>query len=115
MKSMRKFLSEAWWFFILILVLMIGCAGTGSRESPALAGLHGGMTIESVIQVLGPPTTLVELRNTRQSEAYYDLTYVNTIITPGVVELYFRPGLSEIRLDTEIYKDFPDAGSSRSD
>jgi hypothetical protein len=34
------------------------------------------------------------------------MTYVNTIINPGVVELYFDPGLAEIRLDTKLYRDF---------
>ncbi len=114
-KTMRKFLPAGWSIFVLLSALLISCAGTGAREPMTLDGLHGGMMMESVICLLGCPTTLIELQNARQSEVYYDLTYVNTIITPGVVELYFRPGLSEIRLNTEIYKDFSDEGSSRSD
>ena len=115
MKNMKKFLPAGWSIFILLATLLIGCADTGSRDLTVLDGLYSGMPMESVMRVLGRPTTLLEIHTAQQSEAYYDLTYVNTIITPGVIELYFRPGLSEIRLDTEIYKDFSDEGSSRSD
>ena len=113
---MKKSLPAEWSIFILLAALLIGCADTGYRDLTVLDGLYSGMTMESVMRVLGRPPTLLEIHTAQQSEAYYDLTYVNTIITPGVIELYFRPGLSEIRLNTEIYRDFdPDEGSSRSD
>lgn len=68
--------------------------------------LRGGMTMEQAVRVLGEPTARVELRPGRLGEVYYDLSYVDTIVSPGVVELYFRPTLSEIYIDTELYREY---------
>ena len=93
---------------LLLLAVSFGCASSRTVGLEKLDGLQAGMTMERVILILGKPTSLLELRDTTLGETYQDLTYVNTIVNPGVVELYFRPSLSEIRLDTEIYKDFTD-------
>ncbi|MDP8213878.1 MAG: hypothetical protein RAO92_02295 [Candidatus Euphemobacter frigidus] len=93
---------------LLLLAVSSGCASSRPVGLEKLDGLQAGMTIENVIIIFGEPTSFVELRDTSLGETYHDLTYVNTIVKPGVVELYFRPALSEIRLNTEIYKVFTD-------
>jgi hypothetical protein len=97
--------------WLLALALGAGCAGRGGKSAPPegtglLASLKEGMSMEEVIGILGEPTTLTEIRSTRFSEPYHELTYVNTVVKPGVVELHFRPRLVEILLDTEPYRDF---------
>ena len=93
---------------LLLLAVYSACASSRTMGLKKLDGLQAGMTMEGVIGIFGQPTSFVELRDTSLSETYHDLTYVNTIVNPGVVELYFRPNLSEIRLDTEVYKNFTD-------
>ncbi len=72
------------------------------RES--LDALRGGMTMDEVVGKLGEPSALVEIRV--PGWVYYDLSYIDTVIDPGVVELYFRPTLTEIVIDTELYRGF---------
>ncbi len=57
-----------------------------------------------VVQELGEPTALIELRVSGRVD--YDLSYVDTVVEPGVVELYFRPTLSEILIDAELYREY---------
>ena len=57
-----------------------------------------------VVEELGEPTARIEMRV--PGRVYYDLSYVDTIVEPGVVELYFRPTLSEIVIDAEPYREY---------
>lgn len=96
--------------FIAVFALFCGCAGTGEKASTGegiqlLDTLKAGISMDEVIRVLGEPTTYTGIRRTSDGETHYEMTYVDTIINPGVVELYFQPGLIEIRLDTRLYRD----------
>jgi hypothetical protein len=91
---------------LALSLLLAGCTAGRPAGRASLDGLRGGMTMEEVIRELGEPTALIELRAPREGGVYYDLSYVNTIIDPGVVELYFRPTLSEIFIDAEIYREY---------
>ncbi len=91
---------------LLCLTAGMGCSAGRSAGLQKLDELRAGMTMESVIRELGQPTTLLQLESAEEGERFFDLTYVNTIVDSGVVELYFQPGLSEIRLNTELYRDF---------
>jgi len=90
--------------FLLAAALLVGCASPRLPGRAALDDLRGGMTMEEVTRELGEPTALIQVQ--APGLVYYDLSYVNTIIDPGVVELYFRPTLSEILIDAELYRQF---------
>ena len=64
------------------------------------------MPLEAVTEILGEPSTYVDIRVSASGLSYHQITYSNTVIDPGLVELFFEPGLSEIRLDGMIYRDF---------
>lgn len=89
---------------VLAAWILTGCAGTRLADLDGLDGLRGGMTMEEVVRELGEPTALIEMQV--PGWVYYDLSYVNTIIDPGVVELYFRPNLTEILIDSELYRKY---------
>ncbi|MDP8234977.1 MAG: hypothetical protein P9M08_01195 [Candidatus Erginobacter occultus] len=84
--------------------LLAGCAGTRPAGRARLDALRGGMTMAEVVEELGEPTARIEMRV--PGRVYYDLSYVDTIVEPGVVELYFRPTLSEIVIDAEPYREY---------
>ncbi len=90
--------------FLLTAALLAGCAASRLPGRAGLDQLRGGMTMEEVIRELGEPTALIEV--SVPGWVYYDLSYVNSVIDSGVVELYFRPTLSEILIDSELYREF---------
>ncbi len=90
--------------FLLAAALLTGCAGTRPAGRERLDALREGMTMAEVVRELGEPTALIEMRV--PGRVYYDLSYVDTIVEPGVVELYFRPTLSEILIDAELYREY---------
>jgi len=61
--------------------------------------------MEEAIDLLGPPTTVTTIQESPRSGRYYNLTYTNTLIKPGVVELIFAPDVIEIRRDGKLYRD----------
>ncbi len=89
---------------VFLAAFLAGCAGPRPAGRESLDVLYGGMTMEAVIRELGEPTARVEMRLSGRVD--YDLSYVDTVVDPGVVELYFRPNLSEIVIDSEIYREF---------
>jgi len=98
---------------LIVMSALAGCVSVdkGKDRAPAagrgvLDSLQEGMKMEEVIRKLGRPTSLATLESHGTGESWHELTYSNTVIDPGVVELYFQPGLSLIRIDTRIYKDF---------
>ena len=98
-------------FVSITAVLIAGCASTPApRTSPGgfklLDRLEGGMEIEEVVKILGEPTSYTEISRVGDEEACRSLNYLNTLIDPGFVELSFKPGLIEIRLDTDLYRSF---------
>ena len=90
--------------FLLAAALLAGCAASRPSGRASLDELQKGMTMDEVIRELGEPTALIQVQ--APGLVYYDLSYVNTIIDPGVVELYFRPTLTEILIDSELYRQF---------
>ena len=86
-----------------------GCVSSEAKrpeEGPSrLERLRGGMSMEEAINLLGPPTTVTTIQEAPRSEKYYNLTYTDTLIKPGVVELIFDPDLIEIRRDGKLYRD----------
>ncbi len=96
---------------LLAALLLAGCASARSPGREKLDGLRGGMTVEEVVRELGEPAARIELRALDRID--YELSYVDTIIDPGVVELYFRPTLSEILIDAELYREYPEPGIGR--
>lgn len=96
---------------LIPIILTAGCSSPGVNGSSSggfqlLDRLESDMEIDAVIQVLGEPTSYTEISRAGDREVYHELTYVNTIVDPGVVELFFQPGLVEIRLDTNLYRSF---------
>jgi hypothetical protein len=91
---------------LALSLLPAGCAASRPAGRASLDALRGGMTMEQVIRELGEPTARIELRAPGEGGVYYDLSYVDTIIDPGVVEFYFRPTLSEIFIDAELYREY---------
>jgi len=91
-------------------MVLAGCAAARLPGRARLDSLKAGMTMEEVVRELGEPTALIELRV--PGSVYYDLSYVDSLIEPGVVELYFRPTLSEILIDSELYREYenPEVG-----
>ena len=97
--------------FFCFILLFFGCVSVdrGKKSLPGpeiLDRLRGGMTMEEVIRILGKPTSLVTIHSEGTGESWHELNYSDTLIDPGVVELYFRPGLSLIRIDTDIYREY---------
>ncbi len=103
---MRKYLSLT---ILIFLVLSAGCVSPGAKRtkegSSRLERLRGGMSMAEVIDLLGPATTAATIRESPRSRRYYSLTYTNTLINPGVVELIFAPDLIEIRRNGKLYRD----------
>lgn len=100
---MTKYLSLA---ILIFLALSTGCVSPGSKKGASrLERLRGGMSMREVIDLLGPATTVAAIQESPRSEKYYNLTYTNTLINPGVVELIFDPDLIEIRRDGNLYRD----------
>jgi hypothetical protein len=92
---------------LIFLALSSGCAAPGRKEAgpSALERLQSGMTMRDAVEILGPATTAAVIRESPRSEKYHSLTYTNTLLNPGVVELIFAPGLIEIRRDGRLYRD----------
>ncbi len=94
------------WVALVLSLLVSGCAAVPPAGRERLHLLRGGMTMAEVIRLLGEPTARIEVGASRQGGVYSDLSYVDTIVDPGVVELYFRPTLSEVFIDTELYREY---------
>lgn len=111
MVSVMKGVDRKTAFLLVILAVAGGCAGPPAREGAGegrklLDRLRAGMELGIVTEILGEPSTYVEIRVSRFGTSYHQITYANTIINPGIVELFFEPRLIEIRLDNKIYRDF---------
>lgn len=104
MTYMTKHLSLT---ILICLAFSVGCVSPGGKEerTSRLERLRGGMRMREAVELLGPATAVTAIRESPRSNKYYSLTYTNSLINPGVVELIFDPDLIEIRLNGKLYRD----------
>lgn len=93
---------------LLALPAVSGCRSAQTRpgEGSRLDLLESGMEMEEAVKLLGPPGTRTTVRPDPLSPACHELIYPGTVLAGETVTLRFEPGLRQIRVGEEIWRDF---------